>query len=153
MQELKIPNPTLKYSSPNMDRLIYSKMVVVPSRLWLPLFYPRLSGTELVGEQACHNVFKVHMDLAHACASKAPVSRGWKIGWHRRDGAKTKNEVFCFNLCTPLSCDIRGYAHPSKSPHNSGPIQWARGPPPPRAPHAHECFGMNILSGCTTINF
>jgi len=29
-------------------------------------------------------------------------------------------------VCKPLSYDIRGYAHLSKRPRNSGPIQWAR---------------------------
>ena len=41
----------LKYSSPSMVHHIFenydSKMVVVPSRLWLPLFHPRLSGAVL----------------------------------------------------------------------------------------------------------
>ena len=41
----------LKYLSPSMIHPIFEnvdyKMVVVPSRLWLPLFHPRLSGAVL----------------------------------------------------------------------------------------------------------
>jgi len=58
------------------------KMVVVPSRLWLPLFSPCLSRTAGWGASLQHCV-------QGPCASTAPESRGWKSGSHSQDCTAT----------------------------------------------------------------
>ena len=76
----------LKYSCPSMVHPIFEnfdcKMVVVPSRLWLPLFSPCLSRTAGWGASLQHCV-------QGPCASTAPESRGWKSGSHSQDCTAT----------------------------------------------------------------
>ena len=76
----------LEYSSPSMVHHIFenvnSKMVVVPLRLWLPLFRPRLSRAVLAQEPGtpCYKL---------ASQPAVPESRGWQIASHSRDGTTT----------------------------------------------------------------
>ena len=76
----------LKYSSLSMVHPIFEnldcRMVVVPSRLWLPLFHPWRSGGVLA-QGPWTQYYKLVPQPA------VPESQRWKSGSHSRDGTTT----------------------------------------------------------------